>query len=211
MIALKKAVKYAKGIIKRFEILLLITAIIYFAVSAEKRIMASLSAISVIEARNLANNAIDNAVNRAMLNMNAISSDFYELDEENLTIYADTMLINELCSAVSENLNDETDALSKIKIEIPIGAALGIDVLANTGPKAVYSLRQMGQSHVDYETSFVSVGINQTNFKVWLDVITEIQMVNPLEKEIVKTNRKVMIIDSVIKGNVPQTYFEYNK
>ena len=137
MIALKKAVKYAKGIIKRFEILLLITAIIYFAVSAEKRIMASLSAISVIEARNLANNAIDNAVNRAMLNMNAISSDFYELDEENLTIYADTMLINELCSAVSENLNDETDALSKIKIEIPIGAALGIDVLANTGPKAV--------------------------------------------------------------------------
>ena len=69
----------------------------------------------------------------------------------------------------------------------------------------------MGQSHVDYETSFVSVGINQTNFKVWLDVITEIQMVNPLEKDIVKTNRKVMIIDSVIKGNVPQTYFEYNK
>ena len=50
--------------------------------------------------------------------MNVISSDFYELDEENLTIYADTMLINELCSAVSENLNDETDALSKIKIEM---------------------------------------------------------------------------------------------
>lgn len=208
---MKKINSAFKRLIKRFELILLALSVIYFAVSAERRVMSSLSAICSIEARNLANNAIDSAVNKAMLEINALSDDFYVVDSQNMTIYADTMLINELCSAVSENINNETDELSKIKVEIPVGAALGVDLLSNTGPKAVFSLRQMGQSRVDYETSFVSVGINQTNFKVWLEVITEIQMVNPLKSGIVQTSRKVMIIDSVIKGGVPERYYEYNK
>jgi len=203
--------KTVKRLVKRFEISLLIIALIYFAVSAEKRMMSVICAICTIEARNLANDAIDNAVNRAMLEMNSLSSDYYEVDDENMTVYADTMLINELCSAVSENINDETYELSKIKIEVPWAAAIGIDILSNIGPKAIFSLRQMGESRVDYETSFVSVGINQTNFKVWLDVATEIQMVNPLRTQTLETDRKVMIIDSVIKGTVPNQYFEINK
>lgn len=200
--------KEIKRTIKRAEVIFLAAAIVYFLASAEKRMMSVICAVCSIEARNLANDAIDNAVNRAMLELNALSSDYYEVDDDNMTIYADTMLINELCSAVSENINDETDALSKIKIEVPWGVSLGIDIFSNMGPKAVFSLRQMGESRVDYETSFVSVGINQTNFKVWLDVATEIQMVNPLRSQTLETNRKVMIIDSVIKGSVPDKYFE---
>jgi len=207
---LKKIRTMIKKAFKRIEITLIVISSIYFLVSAEKRMMSVICAICSIEARNMANDAIDNAVNEAMLELNALSSDYYEVDDENMTIYADTMLINELCSAVSENINDETDALSKIKIEVPLGVALGVDIFSNTGPKAVFSLRQMGESRVDYETSFVSVGINQTNFKVWLDVATEIQMVNPLRTQTLATNRKVMIIDSVIKGKVPDTYFEIN-
>ena len=205
---MKSSFKYVKKAIKRVEICLLALSLIYFVVSAEKRMMSVICAVCSIEARNLANDAIDNAVNKAMLDINALSRDYYEVDEDNMTIYADTMLINELCSAVSENINDEADELSHIKIEVPIGAALGIDIFSNAGPKAVFSLRQMGESRVDYETSFVSVGINQTNFKVWLDVTTEIQMVNPLNSQTLETNRKVMIIDSVIKGAVPDKYFE---
>ena len=205
---MKSGFKGIKKAIKRFEICLLVISVIYFAVSAEKRMMSVICAICNIEARNLANDAIDYAVNKAMLEINALSSDYYEVDEDNMTIYADTMLINQLCSAVSENINDEADELSHIKIEVPVGAVFGIDILSNSGPKAVFSLRQMGESRVDYETSFVSVGINQTNFKVWLDVATEIQMVNPLRTQTLETNRKVMIIDSVIKGSVPDKYFE---
>ncbi len=207
---MRKRKSLFKRIIRRFEIIILIAAIIYFLVSAERRIMAGITAISQIEARNLANNAIDSAVNEALAEMDTLSDDYYEIDEESGTLYANTMLINALCSAVSENISDETDELSKIKIAVHWGSVLGIDLFSNFGPTSTFSLRQMGESRVDYETSFISVGINQTNFKVWLYVVTEIQMVSPLRSQSVETNRKVMIIDTVIKGTVPDNYFDFN-
>ena len=63
---------------------------------------------------------------------------------------------------------------------------------------------------VDYETSFSQAGINQTNYKVWLTVEITLRMVNPLKSTDVTTTRKIMLIDTIIKGNIPQTYFEIN-
>ena len=64
---------------------------------------------------------------------------------------------------------------------------------------------------VNYNTEFNSVGINQSNFKIWIDINTTVRIINPLQKKEIEFNRKVMIVDTVINGVVPENYMNINK
>lgn len=66
---------------------------------------------------------------------------------------------------------------------------------------------QSGEAEVDYETEFTSAGINQTNYKIWLTVNITISLVNPLYDRKANLSRKIMLADTVIKGDLPSNYF----
>lgn len=93
-----------------------------------------------------------------------------------------------------------------IKVEIPLGAASGIGVLANTGPDIAFEIRQAGGTDVDYDTQFSSAGINQTNYKIWLTVNMTVSLVNPLYNRQISMTRKIMLADVIIKGEVPSGF-----
>ena len=64
---------------------------------------------------------------------------------------------------------------------------------------------------VDYETAFSSVGINQINYKIWLAVHLELRIVNPLYREDITLERKIMLADLVFSGKVPAHYFQISR
>ena len=64
----------------------------------------------------------------------------------------------------------------------------------------------MGSAEVDYETEFISAGINQTNYKIWLTVDITVSLANPLYSKRVNMTRKIMLVDTIIKGEVPSNY-----
>ena len=68
----------------------------------------------------------------------------------------------------------------------------------------------MGAATVAYETSFSSAGINQINFKIWIDVSMEIKIVSPLWQQTMTVARKIMLVDTVISGTVPERYMTLN-
>ena len=69
-----------------------------------------------------------------------------------------------------------------------------------------FKLMEHGSAYVDYDTSFESAGINQTNFKIWINVMINVRIVNPLVSKSVEVQRKIMLIDTVIKGDIPMGY-----
>ena len=73
------------------------------------------------------------------------------------------------------------------------------------------SLLPMGAVRVDYETAFSSVGINQINYKIWLAVHLELRIVNPLYREDITLERKIMLADLVFSGKVPAHYFQISR
>lgn len=64
----------------------------------------------------------------------------------------------------------------------------------------------MGGTDVDYKTEFMSEGINQTNYKIWLTVNITVSLANPIYSKNVNMTRKIMLVDTVIKGEVPSSY-----
>ena len=96
--------------------------------------------------------------------------------------------------------------LDNNNVSVPYGAASGISFMATKGPKIVFEIMPDGNSEVDYETEFVSAGINQTNYKIWLTVEISVSLINPIyEKNMIMT-RKIMLADMVINGEVPDYY-----
>jgi len=84
--------------------------------------------------------------------------------------------------------------------------ALGLDTLAQFGPHFSFSLAPIGNALVDYESSFTAVGINQTHFAVWLTVESTVRIINPVQSSEIIVNRTVSLVDTIISGEVPETY-----
>ncbi|HCT65062.1 MAG TPA: sporulation protein YunB [Lachnospiraceae bacterium] len=202
---LSRKAKKRKVIIR---VVFLMVAFIFFFSVVEQSVMPSLIAIGQVQAKQAANNAIDTAVRTSITNMGLKTEDFFTYTQNGGNISANTLLINELCAEVSKNINSEMQTLDERKISVAIGALTGWDALANCGPRVSFKIRQMGEADVDYQTEFAQAGINQTNYKAWLTVNLMVHLVNPIKAETTSSQRKVMLIDTVIEGKIPNNYLE---
>lgn len=205
--------KKKKKSIKKIFILIFIIIIISFItifIRYKNTVLPSVLEISEKYAVNAINEKINTSVEKVISELNLTSKDFFEKnfdsDEKINYFSADTILINKVCSKTAAEISKEIKDLKDEKITLPIGIFSGIDLLSNIGPKFSVSVLQTGNTLVDYETSFESQGINQINFKIWLVTKTEISIVNPLCSKKVSVSRKVMLVNTVFNGVVPQTY-----
>ncbi len=200
---------------KKLKILILLFIFTYLSViiisSVERNIMPTLIEMSIVKAKMSADSAIDEAVSDCIDSLNLNASDFFEESDDTRFVTADTVLINRLCADINSRLDDILFAYGEKEISIPIGAATGVDLFATTGPEIKFKVVHMEDTSVDYETSFSEAGINQTNFKVWLTVNINMRLVNPLKSATITSTRKIMLMDTVIGGKVPENYLRLSR
>ncbi len=199
---------------KRFKKCFILFVFIIFSViillGIQRQVMPKLIAISGLEVKSFADKTIDDVVRESIEELNLKSSDFIDVQNETTYITADTMLVNKFCAIVNSKIDYVFLNLGKKEIAIPLGAVTGVDILSNTGPEIKFRMVYKDDTSVDYETSFSAAGINQTNYKVWITVEVIMRLVNPLKSTDIKATRKIMLIDTVIKGTVPQNYLQIN-
>ena len=128
----------------------------------------------------------------------------------NATYTANTELINRFCTDVSIHITEELQKYPQEMIHIPLGAATGISLLANKGPSIPFTLQPMSSVKTDYQTEFVSAGINQINYKIWLNLSLDMKVVNPLYQEMITLSRKIMLCDLIFSGKVPEHYSQFS-
>lgn len=60
----------------------------------------------------------------------------------------------------------------------------------------------------DLKSEFVSVGINQTLHRIYLDINCEIGIVTPLKKTVETISNQILLLENVIVGIVPSTNYD---
>lgn len=173
----------------------------------EKKFLPMLKEISHLQCKAMANHIIDDAVEKTLTDMGLSDAPLLikETDTESYTV--NTVLVNRFCTQLSETITTTLEYLPKEVIRIPAGAASGTVFFVDMGPKIPFTLLPMGAAHVDYETAFQSVGINQINYKIWLHISIDIKIVNPLYHEPLTLERKIMLADLIFSGKVPNQFF----
>lgn len=119
---------------------------------------------------------------------------------------ANTLRMNELAESIriaaQQTLSDQEISV----IEVPLGAAFGVPFLSAIGPRIPVQLSPVGTVSTSFATEFEQAGINQTRHKIWLDIEATVRLVLPSGAKAVAVPSQILIAESIIVGDVPQSY-----
>ena len=121
---------------------------------------------------------------------------------------ANTMRMNEIATKTALLAEKELNSIENQYINIPMGAALGIRFLAGYGPRIPVQILPIGAVQTNFDTEFVSAGINQTRHKIFLSLRTTISLIIPTGSQLVEVNSTVPIAESIIVGEVPDSFVD---
>ena len=157
------------------------------------------------------NNVINAVIQDIISDRNVTAADFLiqtttGLADAKPVLSVNTVLVNDICNAAAQMISKQLNNLQPETISVPMGMALGLDTLAQSGPRFRFSLAPTGNALVNYQSSFTAVGINQTHFSVWLTVKSVVRIINPVHSSEIVVMRNVSLVDTVISGTVPGTY-----
>ena len=126
----------------------------------------------------------------------------------NITMIRSNMIsINKIISDVAINIQKEIDSQGRGNIKIALGSFTGFKLIAGRGPGVNVVFAPIGNVETDLKSEFISQGINQTLHQVYLDVECEINILTPFKDTSRKISNKVILIENVIVGTIPNTYY----
>lgn len=124
------------------------------------------------------------------------------------TISTETVRLNHLRSAAMTQVVSQIENLDSHSLGVPLGALTGIDLFAGSGPDLPIQVLSVASAEGNYRNDFTGAGINQTLHRVMLDITLTAEILLP--GGIVKTtvSTPVCVAETIIIGQVPQTYME---
>jgi len=193
--------------------ILAVILLIFFFRTVNSRIRPILTAMATTGV----SNAVTAAVNNAILDGIAAEHISYR-DMVQMEIASDGRV-----SALTSNLGQANllraqmlslvlEAVSELSSEdfsIPMGNLTDIDLFSGRGPDVTVDVLSTGTAKADFAHEFVDAGVNQTLHRILLELEVEVQILLPGETIELPVSTRVCIAETVIVGQVPDTYLEW--
>ena len=122
-------------------------------------------------------------------------------------IQANTPEMNRLASLASVTAQEKIAGLEQQSLYVPLGSALGMTLLAGTGPLIEVRILPVGAVTASFTTEFETAGINQTRHRISLTLTAQVELVIPTGAMAVQAVTQVAVAESIIVGQVPNSYF----
>lgn len=117
-----------------------------------------------------------------------------------------TIMLNKIMSSTVLEVSKSMGQMQDTTISVPLGQLSGSNLLSGYGPKIKVKVIPAGQVHVDVQDKFEQAGINQTRHLIYFNIKADIQVAVPLIKETVDVNTMIPLAETIVVGDVPQTY-----
>ena len=136
---------------------------------------------------------------------------FSKNDRGEVTAISSNMArINALSAQILDRVVGSTDNRT-LTVEIPLGNLTGVSLLMGRGPSVPVQIITLTSSRVEFNNSIVTAGINQTKHQINLEVKVDIDILIPWATESAQVVTEVLIADTIVVGQVPETYFNLQK
>lgn len=161
-------------------------------------------------ARYLATQVINEAISEELEENAADYADIvrFEKDEggQILAVQTDIVKINNMKSRIVTRISQKLREATEIIIHIPLGNALGNDVLYGRGPDVPVHLIPLGSANANFVSVFTNAGINQTRHQILIETGVELSVLAPGSESTVNVTSQISIAETVLIGNVPNSY-----
>ena len=92
------------------------------------------------------------------------------------------------------------------EIGLPLGSVIFPTFFSGSGPKLPVKVLSISNSDAEFRNLFSEAGINQTAHQIMMDVIIDMTILTPVGTDTVRVVSSVVVAETVIVGNVPQSY-----
>ena len=161
--------------------------------------------------KTLANKSMNIAVTTAM-NQGISYSDLIKIetnDGKTTLLQANSIRINALAKLITRTVQENLRDLLEDSVKIHIGSFTGLPVLTNVGPIVNIGLdNSFGDISCKFSSDFVSSGINQTQHKIYLHIVTKVNIIFATQTMRVESGTDVLLCESIIIGEIPSTYLK---
>lgn len=202
----KKKTK-VKAVICALLVFLILTLVYYFAV-----VCPAVVALSQEKIRSIATQTISEVVGEVLTNGNYTYDELVEVtysSENKISqISTNSTQVNLLVREVTAKVQERFDQLDSAQVVVNLGSFTGIPFLFGYGPEITLNLVPIGTVQTNFETKFLSAGINQTLHSLYFDVNAILGLILPGSTQNFDTNLQVLICESVIVGEIPSIYLQ---
>lgn len=194
---------------KAFKALCLIvavSAVFYFALS----IWQVTNEILVNEMQRQCSLIINDAVEKAF---GRVGTNLYEVNSGasvNL-MSINTYKVNTIRSTVSNYIYDKFDNEEYHTLKIHLGTVLCPYIFAGRGPYIYVSMVPVSDVFVDIESINQSYGINQVVNNIYVDVLIDVRAAGKINISQTTVSTRILAVQTLITGDVPQTYVSVDK
>lgn len=116
--------------------------------------------------------------------------------------------VNRLKTSILNLINDEILAIDTDDIGIPIGSLILPEVFSGKGPQIPVHILSIRNSDANFTSYFTEAGINQTLQQLTMEVLVDVTVLILGETEEFTVTSQVVVAETVIVGQVPDTYLQ---
>lgn len=205
---------YNKGGRKKVIALILIIFLLFSAIYISRRLGQLMIKIAEWDINNLVDILANDAINEAIDELDAQYDDIITISSDsqgNVTsINTNMAYANKLKTHVINKIYEILPSVESQVIEIPLGNLFGSKLFSGTGPYIPVKIMSVTNVNSSLENEFISVGINQTMHKIYIDATIDLSVMVPGYESVVSVSTTVLIAETVIVGKVPDTYIDFN-
>ena len=199
-----------RRLLRRILLVLLILAVAFVVFRGKYRDVVR--ELAQTQVKNSTSDLTNDAIAKQIANGN-IAYDrlvFFEKDLDGRITALKTNMseVNRLKTDVLNIINDEILALDASSIGIPLGSLFLPEVLSGKGPAIPVHILSIRNSDASFVSHFEQAGINQTLHKLTMVVSIDVSVLALAETTSFTMESEVVVAETVIVGDVPQTYLQ---
>ena len=131
-----------------------------------------------------------------------------DLDGKITALKTNMSEVNRLKTDILNIINDEILALDTMDIGIPLGSLILPQFFSGKGPQIPVHILSIRNSDATFSSNFSQAGINQTIHQLTMVVSIDVAMLVLAKTSSFTVTSEVVVAETVIVGEVPQTFLQ---
>lgn len=195
------------GIVRLLALLSLILLIFLFII--RNKYNEKISGLAQTQVKNttsdLINDAIDKQIESGHVQYDRIVYFEKDLDGKITALKTNMREVNQLKTDTLNIINDEILALDTSDLGVPLGSLFLPEVFSGKGPEIPVKILSIRNSEASFSSDFAEAGINQTIHKIIMHVSIDVTVLVLGETDNFTITSQVVIAETIIVGQVPDT------
>lgn len=126
------------------------------------------------------------------------------------SIYINTYQVNNIIATATQAISEELNNLNNQELnnlKLPIGIIISDVLFYDLGPDIKIKIFPVGAVKTDIKSVIEEYGINNSIFRLEIDVKVSFAVIVPFQKDEIEVNTSIPVVVQIIQGEVPRFYF----